>query len=243
MHELEIKLSHRRLELISLIGCFAVAFLSYYAYSIQSCGSKSLKNPKNVIISEICDVEVARVATRQKDDRTDGFSIDTYKMSSSIATSMSSFMSPLLYDKGRINNLLTNKREMRCSTCSGSSLSTNSSQSSSSLMMSPMGPFYNLRRGLDYDTSSELNLSLRNDDDDSSCGDLMNDLEYLKTLQVTPSTWAVRVGARNLANEFTESNLRQFEAVEGHVAGKVDRWFVGVNQQQTGKHCNESFMV
>jgi len=217
MNELEAKLSQRRLALIGLIGCFVIAALSYYARSISSgCPQKS------AVLPEVSVVEVGRLTV---EDRTDGFSVDTYQTSSSLATtSMSSFMSPLLYDTARAHN----NRAMSCSTCSSST-----SRSFSSLLMTPRGPFYSLRRGLDYDTSSGVESSLDESD--------VNDLGYLRSCQVTPGTWAARTG-RNLGGEFNASGLRQLGAVEGGVAAKVDRWFVDVEQQAVVK-CSESFLV
>jgi hypothetical protein len=217
MNELEAKLSQRRLALIGLIGCFVIAALSYYARSISSgCPQKSAALP------EVSVVEVGRLTV---EDRTDGFSVDTYQTSSSLATSMSSFMSPLLYDTARAH--LDNNRAMSCSTCSSSS------RSFSSLLMTPRGPFYSLRRGLDYDTSSGVESSLDESD--------VNDLGYLRSCQVTPGTWAGRTG-RNLGGEFNASGLRQLGVAEGGVAAKVDRWFVDVEQQAVVK-CSESFLV
>jgi len=99
--------------------------------------------------------------------------------------------------------------------------------------MTPRGPFYSLRRGLDYDTSSGVESSLDESD--------VNDLGYLRSCQVTPGTWAGRTG-RNLGGEFNASGLRQLGVAEGGVAAKVDRWFVDVEQQAVVK-CSESFLV
>lgn len=288
LYELEIKLKHRQLELITITGSFVIAFLSFHIYETYYKENDSKYKMNQDQIQQVSTIEKVRRTSSPKhpdlilDDQIDGFSIDTYQQSSSINTSSeSSYLSPICKRQFGAKQ----KRMVKCSTCSSSDTDYSSNcsdyKSYSSLMMSSATkhlkqelfrsktlsrnchmPFYDLRRGLNDETSSgvETTTSSTSSSSDLNYSDC-NDLNYLRNCQFTPSTWGGERTGRNLNPEFTSNNLKAHDSQgvgldNGGYEEKVRVWFDkrpvtksvnGLNKQfsfvQAEAKCSDSFVV
>ena len=267
LYDLESRLRHRQLELISIVGCIVISMLAYHIYysyysrtDATVCETTTKSEPKKYAQAQrISTIENARVSmdynykmTGQvaNADTIDGFSIDTFQQSSSIATSISP--SSLVSQNYKLNTI------MPCSTCSlydtdfSSDTSTSKSSESrsfSSLMMTPLEkdlgkkvlyrtcsfvrsknvqatPFRSLRnKRLDYETSSGVDSS----GSSSSCLSSVYN-EYLKECMKTPTNRRCDVfNKRPRSVEFTLNNLQvhnsQHNVWDRNFQDKVASWF------------------
>lgn len=283
LYELEIKLKHRQLELITISGCLVIAALSYHIfYTYYNKQNVELAKHVGIVESpgikkrsldqdEIASIERARKSIDDKrlgfiEDKIDGFSIDTYQQSSSIATSISSdsFMSPKYKSHKSLNHL----QAKHCSTCSSydddDSSYTETSQSFSSILMTPLEK--NLKRSLfrsqslsckrqlggmkfnsmprsrayEYDSSSGVDSSTTGSR--STVFDY-NDLNYLKNCQVTPSTYQTERFLGPNRVEFTVGNLNKHNSQasidDKDFGEKVKVWFS--RKQEVTCNLNSTF--
>lgn len=284
LYELEIKLKHRQLELITIAGCLVIAALSYHIfYTYYNKQGLELVNHVGVAESpeikkrsldkdEIASIERARKSIDDKrlgfiEDKIDGFSIDTYQQSSSIATSISS--DSFMISKYKSHKSLNHLQAKHCSTCSShdeddDSSYTETSQSFSSSLMTPLeadlrrslfrsqslsckGHLVRLKfnsmprsRAYEYDSSSGVDSSTTSSR--STVFDY-NDLNYLKSCQVTPSTYQTEHCLGPNRVEFTVGNLDKHNAQasidDKDLDEKVNVWFS--RKQEVACNLNSTF--